>query len=215
MITFVQDNAEPSQPLVWCGCSFDQIGDSIPNLIVFPEGVSNGDMERTKARIPDAVVAGAILEDGRMRGVLSHRGENLIDYLKAGCDGRSKGGLAPEQTPIAEVGDLAVGLLICMDVQDSVFAKRVLDDLEASAATFKVLCIPADMNLDWSFEGSAPFMSRGQIHVVLSNNTKTYPDNRIRSFITNRAGAMRKVQVDKEAITERLQFRASGETHAP
>lgn len=191
-------------PLVWCGCRIAEIGGA-PDVIVFPEGVARVDVERAKGRFPHAVVVGAVPEAGRMTGFLWSGGENLIDYRKMGFDGRSKGGTSPGRAPVARVGDLALGVVICMDIQNGDFTRWVLGELLASAAPYKLLCIVGDMDLNWSFDHSAPFMSRGEIHVALSNNVLTYPDSRTRSFITDRRGRMGVVQVDKEPISLRLQ----------
>lgn len=196
--------ADTRAPLVLCGVNLGGVSALLPDLVVLPEGVSHADILRAEALFPAAVVAGAILDGQRMRAVVSHRGINQVDYLKVGSDQRTCGGEFPRQTPVYDAGPVSVGILICMDVQIPELANRVLGSLGQSAAPFKVLCIPADMDLNWFAGDDVSHLSRGAIHVALSNNAITYPEHRLRSFITDHRGQKAKAQVHREAISLRL-----------
>ena len=188
---------------LWCGLAADQLGTATPDLIVFPERVSQHEIDQAVARCPDAIIAGAISTKGFMQGVIWHHGRNHIDYLKVGNDGRPGSSLSPrrEQPTIYESHDLAVGLLICMDFDIPAVRDGVIDHLHRSAAKFKVLCVPADMSRDWfSTEPITPPKLDG-IRVAVSNGL-VHGDNRLRSFITDRKrmkDASAK-QVDREPI---------------
>src|SRR3990167_666164 len=83
-----QDAARVAAMELWCGLSADQLGTATPDLIVFPERVSQHEIDQAVARCPDAIIAGAISTKGFMQGVIWHHGGNQIDYLKVGNDGR-------------------------------------------------------------------------------------------------------------------------------
>jgi hypothetical protein len=188
---------------LWCGLSADQLGTATPDLIVFPERVSQHEIDQAVARCPNAIIAGAISTKGFMRGVIWHHGRNQIDYLKVGNDGRLGSSPSPrrEQPTIYESHDLAVGLLICMDFDIPAVRDGVIEQLHRSEAPFKALCVPADMYNAWfSTEPITPPRLDG-IHVAVSNGL-VHGDNRLRSFITDRkrmkdANAK---QVDREPI---------------
>lgn len=172
---------------IWCGLSADQLGTATPDLIVFPERVSQHEIDQALVCCPDAIIAGAISTKGFMQGVILHQGRNHIDYLKVGNDGRPGSSPSPrrEQPTIYECHDLAVGLLICMDFDIPDVRDGVIERLHRSAAQFKVLCVPADMSRDWfTTEPITPPKLDG-IHVAVSDGL-VHGDNRLRSFITDR-----------------------------
>ena len=138
-----------------------------------------------------------------MRGVIQHRSHNHIDYQKVLSDGRSNGGPPPSYPPIYVCDTIAVGLLICMDIQEPVLTGRVIEGLHQATAPFKVLCIPAEMGAGggWVSEPSLGDPRWSGIHVALSNNNARYPEHRIRSFIADSARHKVVVQDDAEAIT--------------
>jgi hypothetical protein len=186
---------------IWC-CRFtSQLEKARPDVIVFPEGVRQGEHDRARAWFPDAIVVGAIKEGRHMRGVIRHCGENQIDYLKVGADGHTEGAPPPASVPVYDTGEVAVGLLICMDVQNPMLANAVAEQLRNAAAPRKVLCIPAEMvGGSWFTDPLIGPPSWAGLQVALSNNDVRYPNNRLRSFITGRARSKIAEQADREAI---------------
>jgi len=188
---------------VWCGLAADQLSEDKHDLIVFPEGVEQSEIDQAQKLCPDAVIAGAILQSRRMRGVIQHRSHNHIDYQKVLSDGHSDGGPPPSCPPIYVCDTIAVGLLICMDIQEPVLTGRVIERLHQATAPFKVLCIPAEMSAGggWFSEPTLGDPRWSGIHVALSNNNVRYPQHRVRSFIADAARQKVVVQEDGEAIS--------------
>ena len=62
------------------------------------------------------------MENGRSRGVVLHGGQNRIDYLKVETDGRTVGSGDHQQNSVYELGDVCIGVLICMDVNHVTFS---------------------------------------------------------------------------------------------
>ena len=187
---------------VWCGLAANELAGENPHLIVFPEGVDQGQIDQAQQRCPDAVIAGAILQGDRMRGVIQHRSHNHIDYRKVLGDGYSMGGPRPVRPPIYLCGSIAVGLLICRDVQEPILTESVIAGLRQTTAPLKVLCIPAEMHMSGGWFSGPTIGNPGWagIHVALSNNNARYGELRIRNFITDAAGQKVVVQMGGEAI---------------
>ena len=157
-----------------------------PDLILFPEGINENEVERACSSHVDTMIVGAVTEDGRNRGLLLHRGQNRIDYLKIGDDGRTAGGEEPEQLPVFESDDVCIGVVICMDIEIKLgrFSRTVIERIRSSESQFKLLCIPADMASHW-FDGDN--LSSGTfdgVNVALCNHTKTHQE-RCKSFVAD------------------------------
>jgi hypothetical protein len=187
---------------VWCGLAANQLPAQKPHLIVFPEGVDQSEIDQAQQLCPDAVIAGAILQGDRMRGVIQHRFDNHIDYQKVLSDGHSEGGPSPSCPPIYLCDSVAVGLLICRDIQEPTLTNSVIAGLHRATASFKMLCIPAEMHISGGWF-SGPTLGNpawAGIHVALSNNNARYGEHRIRNFIADAAGQKVVVQKGVEAI---------------
>lgn len=158
------------------------------DLIVFPEGVCQEEIQQAQSSHRDAVIVGAVVESGIVRGVLQFRGLNLIHYRKIGTDGRTTGTGDHNQNPVYELRGMCIGVLICMDIQDP-FSTTVIDNIKSSSANLKLLCIPADMASASGFDISK-FPERFEgIYVIFCNHTKTHKDeDRCKSFIMNTHG---------------------------
>jgi hypothetical protein len=181
---------------VWCGVSAGQLDGRTPGLIVFPEAVAQAEIDRAEALCPDAVIAAAVLEQGRMRGVIRHGGENRIDYLKVHGDGHTLGSGLHGQLPVYEGGSVAVGMIICRDLDEPRLKNDVADRLRHASAPFKVVAIPAQMHMSLWFDG--PTLDDPAwvgLHVALSNGQDYHPVYRRLSFITDLAG--RKVAIQE------------------
>ena len=137
-----------------------------------------------------------------MRGVIQHRSHNHIDYRKVLGDGYSMGGPRPVRPPIYLCGSIAVGLLICRDVQEPILTESVIAGLRQTTAPLKVLCIPAEMHMSGGWFSGPTIGNPGWagIHVALSNNNARYGELRIRNFIADAAGQKVVVQMGGEAI---------------
>jgi hypothetical protein len=192
---------------VWCGLAANQLPAEKPDLIVFPEGVDQSEIDLAQQLCPDAVIAGATLQGDRMRGVIQHRSHNHIDYQKVRSDGHSEGGPPPTSLPIYVCDTIAVGLLICMDIQEPILTNSVVAGLHRATAPFKVLCIPAEMHLSGGWFSGQTLGNSGWvgIHVALSNNNARYGEHRIRNFIADATGQKVVVQKDYEAIAHKFQ----------
>jgi predicted amidohydrolase len=127
------------------------------------------------------------------------------DYLKVEDDGRTVGSGDVRQRPVATIGDVCVGLLVCMDVDRVDLRRAVVAEMRASLAPLKVLCVPADMTGDRFQHDALAFPQEYEgVHVALSNQTKTYPQFRCRSFITDAHGKKIVVQQHTEPIYREL-----------
>ncbi len=189
---------------VWCGQSASQLGDQTPDLVVFPEGIGSDQIASVAAYHPQTIVVGAVLDANRMRGVVWHRSRNWIRYAKVGSDGQTDGGPPPGELPIYIHGEVAIGVLICMDVQLPTLRNSVVDALRRSAASFKILCVPADMQGGAWFVGDEVGPAWTGVSLALSNGVFRSPTNRLASFITDVRGAKIAIQVGTEPVSYRL-----------
>jgi hypothetical protein len=174
---------------VWCGLSADQLDGEVPGLILFPEDVDEHEIARALEIAPEAIVVGAVLEGRRMRGEIWYRSGRRFHYRKVTGDGFTEGGPRPDPMGIYVTDAIAVGLLVCVDVQDSALRRDVVKLLQEAKAPLKVLCVAADTyagNL-FSME-QVTYPNEAGIYVALSNANVHYPDNRLPSFITDSAG---------------------------
>lgn len=183
---------------VTCSTSASETFRDTPDLLVLPEGVPPGELEKAQ-RIGHAVIVVAATADGpHMRGVVMHRGSNRLSYLKTLSDGRSSGSNRQPVLPVYETSRCAIGLLICRDIENVRLCQAVLMRLRSARAPLKVLCIPADMG-EWWFP-SDPVIGFGGVHLAMSNHTKTHTVRR-HSFIADPAGVMLIKQVATEPIS--------------
>ncbi len=156
---------------------------AIPDLIVFPEGVSETEVKEPCSAYPDSMIVAAITEDGRSRGLLLHQRQNQIDYLEVATDGRTIGSGNTHQIPVYESRDVCIGVLICMDVDHVAFSQSVIAAVTSSESRLKLLCLPGDMGSYW-FSGDTVSSRFEGMHVILCNHTKTHQD-RCKSFVTD------------------------------
>lgn len=177
--------------------------DAIPSdLIVFPEGICQREIDEACVRQPNAMVVGAILKGNQSRGVLMHQGQNRIDYLKVETDGRTVGSGDIQQAPVYEWNNVCVAVLICMDIDHVEFSKTVIERVRSSAAALKMVCVPADMGAYWLGGECLPDKFRGA-YVILCNHIKTH-QIRCPSFVANRHGRKIIVQSHHEPIHAEL-----------
>lgn len=192
---------------VWCGQSPDQLRGDTPDVVLLPERISEADLGRAGLLCPNAMIVGApTFGNGDVRGMLKHRGETLIDYLKVGSDDRFNGaGALPPVLPVVELGDAMIGILVCRDFDDHRLAPLVLNELRASKAAFKLLCIPAAMHGHlFVFEPGRGFLSNPGVYIALSNGEPTHPQNRERSFIARPDGRLLIDTPERTAISAPL-----------
>lgn len=189
---------------VACILHAQEISNETADLVVFPEGVCQSEINEAMRVIPNALIVGAVLDGNHSRGVLLHRGQNKIDYLKVATDGRTKGSGNHNQTPIYEADNICIGVLVCMDVDQNNFSRPVIEKIKASGAKSKYLCVPADMGNHWFNHYSLPFPSEFEgINFILCNHIKTH-QARCKSFITDQSGKKIVIQNDKEPIYANL-----------
>lgn len=200
----MSDRPLGQQVRISCVLTAHQLDTAPADLIVFPEGILPEEIKNAQAFHPDSMIVGAIVEDGRSRGLLLHRGQNRIDYLKITTDGRTVGSGNLQQNPVYQFGGVCVGVLICMDVDHVEFSRAVIEKIRSTSIKLKLMCIPADMGAYW-FSGDRlpwPQMFEG-IHVILCNHTKTH-QVRCKSFITDAHGKKVAVQSEDEPIHAEL-----------
>ncbi|TRZ55435.1 MAG: hypothetical protein D4S02_17795 [Rhodocyclaceae bacterium] len=189
---------------VWCALTARELDAEHADLIVFPEGVCENEIADVERSHPDAMIVAAIVENGRSRGVLRHRRENRIEYLKVATDGRTVGTGDYRQSPVYESEDMCVGVLICMDTENRQFSRSVIEKIRDSSSALKLLCVPADMGDYWFSGDRLPFPQVFEgIHLILCNHTKTHQD-RCKSFITDTRGTKIVVQQQEECISAEL-----------
>jgi hypothetical protein len=183
-----------------CALNASEETDSAKCLLVLPEGISKHELDEACQLLPRTIIVGAVLDpDGEhMRAYLVHEGTNRLEYLKKLGDGRSTGsGLLPKIATY-ETQDFIIGVLICRDIEDIILRTAVLRTLINSAASTKILCIPADMHADWF--RSTEITGFAGVFVAMSNNNKTYSDSRCKSFIANPSGERLSTQTEYEAV---------------
>lgn len=176
-----------------------EIGKRKPRLLVFPEYTDTAEIALARIDHAGSIIAAAVEDRGRSRGILWHNDQNQIQYLKSGTDYRTQGvGNIPTELPVYDLPDICVGIVICMDVQNIGILDPVADRIRASPATGKFLCIPAAMQGHWFTDGTIAPNFHG-INVILSNNP-TLPDGRCKSFMTDRECRKVHRQIDREPI---------------
>ena len=170
------------------------------DVIVFPERVSLWKMEAAQRCRPHSFIAGAVVDDSYCRGVLFHRGENQIDYLKVGQDTITDGSRNLDQNPVFESGNVCIGMIICRDIQNVIFTQAVTDKIKKSQAKLKFLCVPAAMDSSWFNSESLMGLEKYEgMHVIVCNHTSAHED-RCKSFVTDTHGRKVCVQNDKEPL---------------
>lgn len=185
-----------------CVLKAAQIDEENTDLIVFPEGVSWPEIAIAHLKYPNSIIVGAIEENGKCRGILLYNGQNQIDYLKIGTDGRTEGTENLQRDPVCELYELknmCLGVIICMDIQLTDFVKSIITKIRLSKSKYKFVCIPADMTADWFRGDTIPTQYEG-VYFILCNHTKTYLSNRCKSFITDTHCNKIKVQEGEEPI---------------
>ncbi len=193
---------------VACVLSANQLEGVETNVVVFPEGIDEIEITTAQIAHPNALVVGSIIENGMGRGVLYHRGQNRIDYLKIGNDRRTKPSNNERQMPVYEAGNICVGVVICMDVDTGVFLSNLLQRIKSSSAEFKLVCVPADM-AEATFSGTELMPQWEGVHVLLCNHIKTYPQGRAKSFISDTHRIKRVIQQTNEPLFAQLPSRLS------
>jgi hypothetical protein len=182
-----------------CAIAAENATDLFADVLVLPEGTAPAALEAATTRFPRAVIVAAIPDGRNMRAQVIVEGRNQVNYLKIRTDDRSEGvGNAPTTLPYCESRELAIGVLICKDIEEIEFVQALLQKLRSSSRPVKLLCIPADMHGDWfisehigGFEG---------VYLALSNNNQTYPIWRARSFIAEPRGKRIVTQIAHEPI---------------
>lgn len=178
-----------------CVLSADEVQIPAPSLIVFPEGVAELELHRARSLHPEAMIIGAVkrIEAGTPRSIgVVVRGERLLlSYRKITTDGITIGtGKLPKNPTIVQNGEVAVGVLVCMDLDHPEARANTLSALHASSAGVKVLCVPADMGVHWFSGSTVPFAEIfSGIHLVLCNQLGSRGrDGRCQSFISDTNG---------------------------
>ncbi len=190
---------------VSCVLDLKNLGAEKSDVIVFPEGISRIELQRAGSAHAASIVVGAFEENGYSRGLLLHRGQSRIEYLKVESDHlHTKGSRKTRQRPIYDRGDMCVGVLICMDVDHVEFSRAVVDAVKSSNAGKKLICVPADMAPHW-FPGETLLgpMSEG-VHVAVSNGMRTHGKARRKSFVTDTRGRIIATQKGDEALHVQL-----------
>lgn len=192
-----------------CVLTAYQLNPTPTDLIVFPEGILPEEVAKAQASHPESIIVGAIEECDRSqrkrsRGLLLHRGQNKVNYLKVETDGRTKGSCNLQQNPVYQYDEVCIGMLICKDVDHVEFSRNVIAKVQSSSAKLRLICIPADMGSEWfvgdklqsetKFEGT---------HVILCNHTRTHPKDRCKSFVTDTHGTKIEAQ-EEEPIHRQL-----------
>ena len=154
-----------------CVLDADQLSTAIstPDVIVFPEGISETEIQKACSIHPHSIVVAAVTDNSRSRGVLLHRGRNQIDYLKVATDCRTLGSGNIQQVPVYTSRDVCIGVLICMDVDHVAFSQSVIAAVKSSESQLKLLCLPADMGAYW-FSGDTVSPRFEGLHVILCNH---------------------------------------------
>ena len=181
-----------------CAVAVEESIKVAPGILVLPERTSIAELNAAVSRWPEAIVIGAIEEGSNIRGYALKNGENLIDYKKFALDSLSEGTGIPPRCQTFEDGNVALGVLICKDIQQSLLLSNVMGFLANSRAELKVVCIPADMDASWF--PSRPVREFIGAYVALSNNRRTSLHTRRQSFILDPEGNFLREQSSHEPI---------------
>lgn len=192
---------------IWCVIDPDEIPVKSPDIIVFPEDTPWESFEKAQASHPKSIIAGAkVDEENRCQGILLHQGANRIDYWKIGRDGRSIGGGWPSRPPIYVMGELVIGLVICMDFQlegkGSHFCSNLCTEINRRPGKYKILCVPCDLGTILFERDQIDLPEAKGIHIAMCNNVKSYDvgPGRRASFITDCEGKKIRKQSGCEPI---------------
>lgn len=151
-------------------------------------------------------MVGAFEDGGYSRGALFHAGEQVLSYQKVFSDGRTKGSGNLAQRPVyCGRNEMAIGILVCMVINEPSFSLPVLDALRETNRQYRLLCVPADMGSEWfthrQLLGQAKY---ADVFVALCNNTKTHGDHRCGSFVTNSTGLKVAEQSGRQPLVHTL-----------
>ena len=181
-----------------CAVAIEESIQITPGILVLPERTSLAELDAAVSRWPEAIVIGAVKEGSNIRGYALKNGENLIDYRKFASDNLSEGTGIPPRCQTFEDSNVALGVLICKDIQHSSLLSNVMGFLANSRAKLKVVCIPADMDESWF--PSRPERAFIGAYVALSNSRRTPLQTRKQSFILDPEGNFLREQSSHEPI---------------
>ena len=128
-------------------------------------------------------IFGKHTECGKSRMYLYHNGEEKISYDKILSDGNNIEGDSGQKMELYEDENIAIGLVCCMDVNNSSFLKSVKELLANSACKHKIIAISAYMTSDW-FGAELISPDFHDYVVALSNGN----ENGVPSFIAGKDG---------------------------
>jgi predicted amidohydrolase len=170
-----------------CVTSSSEISDDPSELIVFPEYSDVRDLRAATLMHPGSIIVGAVERCRRSVGVLLHQGVNRIAYTKVESDGRTIcAGNLPKRASY-ETPSICTGVAICMDIDQPDVWLPVVDRLRASAARYKILCVPSDMRPHWFSGDRLANTGFEGVNVVVCNSTSRI-DSRRCSFMTDTHG---------------------------
>ena len=183
-----------------CALNASELTDGAECLLVLPEAISKHELDEACRLLPRTIIVGAVpdADSGHMRAYLVHEGTNRLKYLKTLSDGRSTGSGRHPETATYEAQDFIIGVLVCRDIENEVLRTSVLRTLNNSTAPKKILCIPADMHGEWFT--STKIAGYAGVFVAMSNNNRTYPVWRSKSFIANPHGVRLSTQDEYETV---------------
>ncbi len=182
-----------------CSCSVHEVGTEAPDVLVLPERTSRKQISDAIKRWPNAVVIGATKDGRNIRGHLRKDGKDHINYKKFLSDTKSLGTYRPPKNQFFENDDIAIGVLICRDVENpEMLVVNLMRRLLASSAPLRLVCIPADMHSDW-FPPHIPIKEFLGAFVALSNNQED--QSRRASFIADPNGQYLEPRKNHKAIS--------------
>lgn len=182
------------------GSAVDQMlrpGRSDPQMIVLWERCDAVIVDRVTRRYPEAIVVAGVPQihaaQPRIRGSIRRGEHELVGYYKFGSDSSPYKGVKDDldqgqPCPVWLEGSLAVGVLVCMDVDDGLIRSPVIAAVRESGRFQRLICVPSCMFSGFrSFESGEPLgpIWRG-VNILFCNFLQD--DLSPYSFITDRQG---------------------------
>lgn len=167
-----------------------------PDIIVFPERADPREVYLAVKQYKRAIVIAAVVRGkNACWGEIYNSGLVHQNYWKVKDDGLTSGSHDPfQKPPIFESAQICVGILVCLDIQLSLMRPcpendppiwRSADNIKASNAPLKLLCVPAA----WKDPDDGPVRDPlSEQFIGLNMLFFNSPEGTIKSFVSNTAG---------------------------
>jgi hypothetical protein len=176
-------------------------------LILLWEGCDRQMVEKTSKLHPEAFVVAGVRNDQviggvpkkHMTGVIYLNGDEIFGYWKVESDGNTCSYSCGQPCPVWLDRGLAIGVLVCMDVDQPLIRDPVVAAVKASSRIQRFICIPADMGNEFGLADDQLKQDRWSGVNVLFCNIRSDP-GKVKSFVSDRNG--KKIAKNNDGLVE-------------